>query len=477
MTLRSLVRWTACAWLMVVMPQLVGAAQQSLRIPPFARVVLRNDVVLLLMERHDVALISFSVILKGGVGSEPATQSGVANLLAGLLEKGAGPRDAFAFADAIAGVGGAIGAGAETRNIRISGSFLADNRALMVELLSDMLQRPQLDAKQFQVLRGRLIEEIRAAKDSDLAALSSIYGRGLLFADHPFGRPASGTERWLANATLADVQAYYRRNIGANRLILAVAGDFRTTQMKQMLTRALSEWRQAEAMQPTTAAARVVGRKVLLVDAPDSAQSYFWAGNVTVTRKDPRRATLDVVNTLIGGRFTSMLNTELRIRTGLSYGAESQFQRYDQPGFWEMSSFLRTETTIEAMDLALAVLDKLHAGGITPEALTSARSYVQGQFPLALETPSQWASTLATLELYGSERSYIDGYMPAVAAVEMDAARQAIKEVFPTSSDLAVVVIGKAAVLRDGLRKYGPLTEIKLSDPTFSADLPGPERR
>jgi zinc protease len=333
-----------------------------------------------------------------------------------------------------------------------------------------MLQRPRLDAAQFEVLRSRSIEEIRAAKDSDLASLSAIYGRALLFAEHPFGRPESGTEQWLAQATLADVQAHYRSNVGADRLILAVAGDFRSAQMKQMLTRALSGWRKAATpIQPVKAAPRLVGRKVLLVDAPGSVQSYFWAGNVGVARKDPRRAALDVVNTLVGGRFTSMLNSELRIRTGLSYGAESRFERYDQPGFWEMSSFTRTETTIEAMDLALSVLDKLHAGALAADALASARSYVQGQFPLSFETPSQWAGTLSTLALYGLERRYIDDYLAKVAVVTPDAASQAIQEVFPTSNDLVLVVIGNAERIRDGLRKYGPLTEMKLSDPTFNA--------
>jgi zinc protease len=467
----GLVQWIASVCLLV-MPQLVSAEQSSARIPQYERVQLRNGAVLLLMERHDVPLVSISAVLRGGTGSEPPAQFGVANLLAALLEKGAGSRDAFAFADAVAEVGGTINAAAELRNIRISGSFLARDQTLMVMLLADMLQRPRLDAAQFEMLRGRMIDAIRAAKDSDLASLSSIYGRALLFGDHPFGRPASGTEQWLANATLADVQAHYRTSVGADRLILAVVGDFRTAQMKQMLSRALSGWRKAPApMPPVTAAPQLVGRRVLLVDAPDSVQSYFWAGNVGVSRQDKRRVVLDVVNTLLGGRFTSMLNTELRVRTGLSYGAESHFERYEQPGVWEMSSFTRTETTIEAMDLAMSVLDKLHAEAIAPDALASARTYVQGQFPLALETPSQLATILCTLELYGLERRYIDDYLADVGAVTVDATRQAIREVFPTSSDLALVVIGNASVLREGLRKYGPITEMKLSDPTFRARL------
>ena len=130
---------------------------------------------------------------------------------------------------------------------------------------------------------------------------------------------------------------------------------------------------------------------MLLIDAPESVQSYFWAGNVAVAKSDPRRAALDVTNTLFGGRFTSMLNTELRIRTGLSYGASSHFDRLLQPGHWALSSFTQTDTTIQALDLALATLDKLHESGLDPTMLESGKSYVQGQYPLALETSAQWA--------------------------------------------------------------------------------------
>ena len=105
-----------------------------------------------------------------------------------------------------------------------------------------------------------------------------------------------------------------------------------------------------------------------------------------------------------------MLNSELRIRTGLSYSASSHFDRLQQPGHWEMSSFTQTETTIQAIDLALATLDKLHESRLDPTMLDSGKSYVQGQYPLALETSAQWAEQLATLEFYGLDRSYIDDY-------------------------------------------------------------------
>ena len=445
------------------------AAGNGVKVPPYERVQLGNGAVVLLMERHDVPLIAFSAVLRGGAVSDPAGGSGVASLLAGLLQKGAGTRDAVQFAETVASVGGQIETSVSTESISVNGSFLARDQQLMVELVADLLQRPRLEQAQFDTLRARQIEFIRAAKESDLGALAPIYGESELFAGHPYGRSVDGSEASLAAIKHADLQRYYQEQVGADRLILAVAGDFKAAQLKQRISRAFSGWRKAgTALPPIPKAERVASRRVLLVDAPESVQSYFWAGNVAVAKSDPRRPSLDVTNTLFGGRFTSMLNTELRIRTGLSYSASSRFDRLLQPGHWEMSSFTQTDTTIQALDLMLATLDQLHATGLDPKMVESGKSYVQGQFPLALETSEQWAAQLATLEFYGLDRRYIDDYSQQLGTVTAADSKKVIDEVFPPSTALAIVVIGNAGAIRDGLRKYGPITEMKLADPTFA---------
>lgn len=454
--------------ILAIVCTLPAQADSAVKTPAFERVQLGNGATLLLMERHDVPLIAFNAIIRGGAATDPENGYGTASLVAGLLEKGAGARDANAFAETVASVGGAIQTGASTESISVGGSFLSRDQKLMVELLADVLQRPRLEAEQFETLRGRYIEFIRAAKDSDRSSLTSIYGAASLFGSHPYGRPVDGSEASLAALKHADVQRYYQEHVGADRVIIAVAGDFKTSQLKSLLSRAFSGWRKASAPLPPIAKPPATeARRVLLIDAPDAVQSYFWVADVNVAKSDPRRASLDVVNTLFGGRFTSMLNTELRIRSGLSYGANSRFERLASGGSWAMTSFTRTEKTIEAIDLAFATLDRLHRDAIDAAQLASGKSYVLGQYPLVFETASQWAYQLAVLELYGLNRSYIDNYGNALAQVSVTDAKSVIDDVIPPSDSVVLVVIGKADAIRDGLRKYGPLTEMKLSDPEF----------
>jgi predicted Zn-dependent peptidase len=239
--------------------------------------------------------------------------------------------------------------------------------------------------------------------------------------------------------------------------------------MKQALTKAFSGWGKAKARPAALAPApRVSGRRVLLIDAPGSAQTYFWLGNVGVDKRYSGRPALDLVNTLYGGRFTSILNTELRIKSGLSYGAASGFQRGSVPGAFLIRSFTQTDTTGQALDLTLQTLDHLKRDALPAEMLESARAYVLGQYPLQYETAAHWAAAFADLEFFGLGKDYIEGYSPAVANVDLAEAAAVTADAFPRPADLAVVLIGDAAKIRETAAKYGSVTEMKLIDPNFA---------
>jgi predicted Zn-dependent peptidase len=265
------------------------------------------------------------------------------------------------------------------------------------------------------------------------------------------------------------VVSYHAANFGADRATLVFAGDLDSKWMRQALTTAFGSWGKAKAAAPgLKPAPRVTGRRVVLVDSPGSVQTYFWIGNVGVDRRYSGRPALDLMNTLYGGRFTSILNTELRIKSGLSYGASSRFTRGSVPGEFAIRSFTQTDNTAKALDLTLETLEQLKHGEIQPAMLESARAYVLGQFPLQLETAAHWAMTLADLEFYGLGKDYIEGYGPALAKVDLAESAAVTADAFPRPADLVIVLVGDAAKIREAAAKYGPVTEMKISDPDFA---------
>ena len=441
---------------------------QDITLPEFERVALDNGTVLLLAEKRDIPLIGLRAVVRGGTAIDPPQRAGMASLLSSLLQKGAGDRDAGAFASAAANVGGKISASASAEAVSVSADFLSRDADLMIDLVADMLLRPALAAEEFVKERDRAIAMIQAAKGSNPSTLMPAYTRGFLFGDHPYGKPISGSEASLGEVGHDELLQFYDDNFGGDRLVIAVAGDFDIEPMKERLTAAFGAWAPAAGELPRVPAApRASGRQVLLVDKPGAAQTYFWIGNVGVALDYPRRAELRIANTLFGGRFTSMLMTALRVERGLTYSAYSVVEQLSAPGAVTIRSYTEASRTTEAIDLAIEKLGELHRRGVNDKMIASARNYIMGQFPPTLETASALAAMLAFLEQHGLDRSYIDAYGEALEAATPVSVHNTISEVFPLSEDLVLVLIGDAAAIRNDITKYGPVTEISITEPHF----------
>ena len=285
---------------------------------------------LLLMERHDVPLIAFNAVVRGGAVSDPDERAPArASLLAGLLRERRGlarrgrssPRPSHRSA-------GRSRPAPAPRASRVSGSFLARDQKLMVELLADMLQRPRLEQAQFETLRARQIEFIRAAKDSDLAALTPIYGAVVPVRRAPV-RPFGRRQRSESRGDQARGPAALLPGAGRRR-----PADRRRRRRLQdgaveaALSRAFSGWRKAGAALPPIPKAGARGEPPRAAGRCAGLGAVLFLGRHRRRRRGTIRAgrRSTSTNTLFGGRFTSMLNTELRIRTGLSYGASSQLR-------------------------------------------------------------------------------------------------------------------------------------------------------
>ncbi|HEY7751513.1 MAG TPA: insulinase family protein, partial [Ignavibacteriaceae bacterium] len=197
-----------------------------------------------------------------------------------------------------------------------------------------------------------------------------------------------------------------------------------------------------------------------------SRETTFMIGNLGVAWNNPDIIQIDVINTILGGRYTSWLNTELRINTGLTYGARSAFSKRKYNGTFYALSFTATENTTRAIDLSLEVLDRLHKEGIDEETLTSAKNYIKGQFPPDYETAGSLAGLLTTMFFYGLDDSYINNFEKNIDAMTIEDAKNIIAKYFP-KENLQFVLIGKADEIRDDVKKYGKITEKNLSEDGF----------
>ncbi len=444
----------------------VGAAQ-TLKIPPHEKIVLKNGLTLLVMEKHGVPIVSFSAIVKTGSAADPAGQDGLATITAGLLRKGTQKRTAQQFAGDLDFIGGSFDASADTDYTTISAEFLTKDLDRGLDLFTDAVLHASFPQAEVDKLLAQSIDGVKASKDEAEAVLGTYYA-GYLYGAHPYGRPGGGDELTLKRIQRDAIVKFYATNYVPANTILAVAGEFNPSELKKKLDDAFATWPAKPApATPIPAATAVKGKRLLLVDKADASQTYFEIGNVGVSATDPDRVAIRVVNTAFGGTFASILNTALRIDSGYTYGAQSFFQPQKVAGPFAIASFTKNETTVPAIDLALKVLDDLHKNGLTAAQLDTAKKYMKGQFPPRIETSGQLASRIATSEFYGLDDNEINQLEARIDAVTLESARQMIEKHFP-KENMVFVLIGKAAEIRPAVKKYADqMDERKISDPGF----------
>lgn len=453
----------ALAFLLGAVPALRGAPAEGarLRLPDYRTVKLENGIKLFLLERHALPLVSFEWIMKtGGSIGDPPGQEGLASLTAELLRKGTELRTADQISDTLDFVGATWAASASHDYAAGSCECVKKDLDLMLDLVSDLLLHPSFPAQEVSKLIEQEADGIKEQKGVPGEVIGRYYDQ-FLFGTHPYGRPAEGTETSLRSLKREDVLKFYASHYAPNELLFAAAGDFSAAELEAKLKAKFGAWKPKRGSLPLLKApAPASDRRALIVDKPDATQTFFRFGNVGLAYANPDRVLVDVVNTLFGGRFTSMLNRELRIESGLTYGVNSQFAAKRVPGAFAIGSYTANDKTERALDLALEVLEKLHREGITPAQLESSKAYIKGLYALRFETNDQLAGILCQLEMYGLGREYIDTYFDRIDTMSVADAKRVIEQYFP-SKNLAFVFIGQSAVIQPVARKLADKVETK----------------
>jgi predicted Zn-dependent peptidase len=346
--------------------------------------------------------------------------------------------------------------------------FARDDAASLLPIFADIVQKPAFDAAEFDKLRARKVAELKRAKESPRNVTTAYYN-GMLYGTKPYGNPSNGTELSVAALNVADVQQFHQRYYRPDNAALVVVGDFKASAMREQISALFGGWQGKGDKLPAAAGLGQVqadAARVWLVNKADARETTFLIGGKGIARNDPDYVPLQVLNTILGGRFTSWLNDELRVNSGLTYGARSSFNTLSQTGSFAISSFTATETTAPALELALKTYNRLWDKGVDAATLESAKAYVKGQYPPRFETNQQLALLMGDMFVSQVGREQIDNFTKDVDSVTPAKAKQLIDKHFPRKN-LQMLLIGKAEAIRPIAAKYGTVTEIDITADGF----------
>jgi predicted Zn-dependent peptidase len=466
------VRNLALTTLIVILASVL-LAPASLRaagqLPAPEKLALKNGITIYYLRNSDLPLVSFRMIIRGaGTAFEPADLEGTAGLTAALMTKGTAKMDADAIAEALDFMGASLDVSATEEYAQVAGDSLAQHFPRLMEIAADCLTGPSFKDEEFTKERSRRADTLKAAKDRPALAVR-YYFQKAYFGTHPLGHLASGTESSLKKMTVQAVKDFYSRHFRPDRSIVAVVGDIEKEKLVALLDSTLGRWSNPAGAAPSDsipALPRPKGRKLILVDKPDATQAYFSIGAPGYAMGEKVTPQAAVMNTLWGGRFTSWLNTELRIKRGLTYGASSSFRTWAAGGVFSASSYTKNDKIGEMLDITFGLLGKGTKEGFKAEEVESSRNYIQGQFPPTLETNASKAGAYVRLAFYRLGFDYYDKYLAEVGKVSVEEAKAAAAALLPRN-DYVLVVVGKAADIRLQLQKFGTWQEKKVTEPDF----------
>lgn len=435
------------------------AGDKSFTLPAYEKFVLPNGLTVYLMENKEVPLITVQMVVKASVFNEGANY-GLANAVSEALLFGTKTFSKSQIEEEFDFRGASLRTSADKEYTTISTNFIKDDFDDLVPIFKEVITLPIFPEDEIEKWKSRQVSVLTQAKESPGSVISNYFSK-FMYENHPYGNPLDGTVETINKLNHEKISEFYNSNYLPSMSALIIVGDIKTLEMKSKVENIFGDWISESENYKVPALEEYFAHdknRVLLVNKNDSHETTFYIGQFGIHRKNRDYIPVTVINTILGGRFTSWLNDELRVNAGLTYGARSFFSRFNSSGLFAIYSFTRTETTFDAIDLALEVLNRIHTKGIDEETLTSAKNYIKGQFPPRYETSSSLANLLGEMFVYDFDESFINDFEKNVDELTLEKSREIIKKYFP-SENLQFVLIGKAEELRDKVKKYGEVTE------------------
>ena len=437
----------------------------SLKLPPIHRVHLESGLPLMLVEKHTVPLVQLTLVARTGSVRDPAGQEGLAAMTAALLTKGAGSRDALELAEAVDYLGARLTAEAGRHTSSVS---LFTPRARLdeaLELMADVLLRPAFSDSELVRERSSRLTTLLQWSDSP-EVLADLALQHLLFgASHPYGRPVLGSAEGLAALSTEMLRDFHARYYHPGNVGLIAVGDITLEALQPRLEKVLAGWVSGPEIPGNVRPVKQVDRRrIFLLDQPGAAQTQIRVGCIGAPRITEDYDALTVMNTVLGGSFSSRLNTNLREIHGYGYGAGSEFDCRLLPGPFIAYSVVETGVTDSAL---LEIFHELERIGepIQERELERAKNYLALGYPASFQTVSSIAYQLDEMATYGLPEDYFNRYVDNILSVsDQDVQRSAERYIDPAR--MLVVLVGDRAAIEQSVRALtlGPVETLTVDD-------------
>jgi len=430
----------------------------TLKLPVPLTFKLSNGLAVYLVEQHNLPIVSANLIVLCGSERNPAGRPGLASFTASMLDEGTKKRSALQIARDAEQLGASVTTGSTMDMSYVALRTLKKTVEGAFDLAADVLLDPQFSDQEMERLRNDRLTQILQQKDEPNVLASKTFSGLIYGSGHPYGYTEVGTEESNKTMTRDELVAFWQGGYIPENAALVVAGDITESETRALAEKYFGSWKGKASPAAPPPAPAATSRRVIIVDKPASPQTVLRVGHMGVSRANPDYAPIEVMNTALGGLFSSRINLNLRETHGYTYGASSVFAYRRGPGPFLVGTGVRTDVTAEAVTEILKEIERMRTTDPTAAEVALSKDSIARSLPGQFETTSQTASSIGQLFVYDQPLDYyrtLPGKIDAVQAADM----RRVAEKYLKPQELVIVAVGDRGKIEPGLRKlsFGPV--------------------
>ncbi|MGM0586900.1 MAG: M16 family metallopeptidase [Bacteroidota bacterium] len=427
-----------------------GGEPKPFTVPDTQTLTLDNGMRVTTAPYGNLPKVTVQLIVETGSVHESDEQHGITELLADLLQQGTADMDAKALSKEMANMGGELSINVGTNQTYIRGSVLSEFAPDLIRLMANVIQEPALPESELERIKNNLNRSI-AVQQSRPQVQASLAFNNVIYGDHPYGRSLPNSER-VEDYSIEDVKAFFEKHYGAQRSHLYVSGVYDEAAVTNTARLAFQDWAegpQRHIPKPDPQSKR----ETVVIDRPGAPQSTIVMGLPVPDPSNEDYLTLSVMNTLLGGSFSSRITSNIREDKGYTYSPRSVVDTEYRAATWYEQADVTSNVTGESIHEILKEIKRLRDEAPGEQELEGIKNYSAGIFVLQNSTPSGIIGQLNFLELHDLDRSFLTERVQRIYEMQPEDIRNVAAE-YLTIDDMTLVIVGDKDQLQNTINRY-----------------------
>lgn len=438
-----------------------AAAQKiPFQIPQIETFALANGIEVYFVKKENLPIVYLSASVTAGSKFDNKEKTGTAYLTSLLIDEGAGEFNALQLNDEFEKLGSMFSISVNPDDIGFSLLSLSENFERSLYLLGSVLTAPRFEQPDFDREKKKVLDRILQLKDEAGYIASSVFEK-LVFKNSLYELPEIGYAETVKLITNDDIKNFYQNRFSGNGIKFFIVGNLKVEKLADLLNKQIGLWNKQAGSEIKFSYPKKSKTQFFIVDKKDSAQSEIRVGHISKVRNSPDFYATRIMNTILGGQFSSRINLNLRENKGFTYGAGSNFSYYKSAGVFEVHTAVNLQNTGASVKEIFSELNGIR-NGITEKEIEFAKSTLIKQYPSRFETFSQIAKNVESLITHSiplDELKIYEEKLHSVTNTEIQDA--AINNIFP--EDSFVVICGERESVAKQLKEELGVDTVELT--------------